>query len=146
NLRSANRPERKQAGTKEFVLTLSVPDGEVVKLETLEKSGQRRVISDEEFTAFADEDGGYEHRAEDADVGEDDDESEEEKEIARYILSEIADSRFLRRGIRRLFLRDLVRGEFIRKRVRRGGKPVPHAAAHKATQKNGQEGGREGEG
>jgi hypothetical protein len=56
NLQVARRPKSKATGTRELVLTLSIPDGEVVKVETPEKSGQRHELSEEEFAALAGED------------------------------------------------------------------------------------------
>ena len=157
SLKFTHRPEKKPSNTKEFVLTLSVPDGEVVKIESLEKSGGRHVISKDEFAELAG--GDKEEAAAYADVygkgfrdaeqdeldfddefGEADDDQEE---IEHLILHEVTRNQFLRRGIRRLLLRRLLKREVIRQRVQSAGKSA-HQAAHKSQHGNGHEGGREG--
>src|ERR1700752_5369751 len=53
NLDVTPRPEKKQIDTKEIVLTLAALNGDLIKIEALEKSGQRRELDDDEFSALA---------------------------------------------------------------------------------------------
>jgi hypothetical protein len=157
SLRTTHRPEKKQGkrtGTKELVLTLSVPDGEVIKVETLEKSGQRKELSEEQFAAFAGEDEGEDISPEEAyaagiaDAGEDefefDEDGGDEEEIERFVLREMVARQLLRRGVRRFILRRLRRRELMRQQTRHGSKGAAHEAAQKASHNNGHEGGKEG--
>jgi hypothetical protein len=152
SLRTVHRPQKKQGkptATKELVLTLSIPDGEVVKVETLEKSGQRQELSEEAFAELAGEDEGEEISPEEAyaigitDASEDElefDETGDEEEIERFILREMVARQLLRRGVRRFILRRLHRRGLIRQQTRSGGKAA-HEATHHASHKNGHESG-----
>jgi len=156
SLRTTHRPEKKQGkqtATKELVLTMSVPDGEVVKVEMLDKSGQRKELTEEEFAALAGEDDGEEISPEEAyaagiaDSSEDEFELEEngdEEEIERFVLREMVARQLLRRGVRRFILRRLRRRGMMRKGTRHGGKGAAYEAAQKASHNNGHEGGKEG--
>lgn len=115
----------------QFVVTLSAPKGEVVKVEKIERPGQRRELSEEEFAQLAGEDEvedlaaaleeAYAAGINDA-LGEDDEEEDEddEEEIAlrRFILGRAAGRQLLRRGVRRLILRRALRRELFRRRPR----------------------------
>jgi hypothetical protein len=157
SLRTTHRPEKKQdkqTGTTELVLTLSVPDGEVVKVETLDKSGQRHELSEEEFAELAGEDEeeispeeayavGIADAAED-ELGLDEEEGgDEEEEIERFILREMVARQLLRRGVRRFILHRLRKRASTRQQARPGGKAV-HEGARNVSPKNGHEGGKEG--
>jgi hypothetical protein len=108
-------PEKKQIETTEIVLTLAAPNGEVIKIEALEKSGQRRTLSDEEFADLAGEDAidlgaalehAYATGIADAlqdELGEDGEEVEEI--LRRFIFKIAAGRRLLRRGAHKLVLR-----------------------------------------
>jgi hypothetical protein len=149
NLQVARRPKSKATDTKELVLTLSIPDGEVLKVETLEKSGQRHELSEEEFAALAGEDDAEDVSPEEAyaagitdgsDAGfELDEEGDDEEEIERSILREMVTRQLLRRGVRRFILRRLRKRESIRLRARSGIK-----ATHETVQKGLPKSGREG--
>jgi hypothetical protein len=148
SLRATHRPERKHTGTKELVLTLSGPNGDVVKIETLEKSGQRHEMSDEEFAALASGDDAAEdleaaYAAGVADANEHEFELDEgdEEEFER-ILGDGEGRKLFRRELRRLVLRGLLRSAMLRRRARSKAKSV-HEAAHKASH-NGQEHREEG--
>ena len=151
NLQVTHRPEKKQIGTtRELVLTLSVPDDEVIKVELLDQSGQRRELSEEEFAELVGENDGEDISPEEAyaagitDVTEDEFELDEEgggedEEIERFVLRKLVARQLLRRGVRRLILRRLRRRESIR-RARPGVKAVREAVG-KGPQKKGHHGG-----
>jgi hypothetical protein len=119
--------------TEQIVLTLS-PKGEVLKVEKIEKSGQRHELSDEEFAALAGEDEredleaafeeAYAAGVSDALGDEDEDEDEEEEEIAlrQLILGRAVGRQLLRRGLRRLILRRALRRQLLGERPRDNGK------------------------
>ena len=97
------------------MLTLAAPNGDVIKIEALEKSGQRRELDDDEFSALAGNDAvdlaaaveqayatGIADGLQD-DLGEDD---EDEAEILRrFILKVAAGRQLLRRGAHKLIVR-----------------------------------------
>ena len=150
NLQVTHRPEKKQIGTRELVLTLGVPDAEVIKVEMLEKSGQRRELSEEEFAELAGENDGEDISPEEAyaagitDVSDDEFELDpegggEDEEIERFVLRRLVARQLLRRGVRRLILRRLRRREAIR-RARPGVKAV-REAVEKGPHKKGRHGG-----
>jgi hypothetical protein len=131
-------PEKKQIATKQLVLTLGVPDGDVIKVEKLEKSGQRREVSEEEFAALAGEEAtelgealeeAYSAGITDAINNElseaEEDEEEEEEILRRFILRRAAGRQLLRRGVRRFILRRLIRREAMQRRARPEGKAGP---------------------
>ena len=110
-------PEKKQIETKEVVLTLATSNGEVIKIETLEKSGQRRALSDEEFANLAGEDAvdlgtalehAYATGIADAlqdELGEDEEDEDAEEILRRFIFKIAAGRQLLRRGAHKLTLR-----------------------------------------
>jgi len=158
SLRTTHRPDKKQGkrtGTKELVLTLSVPDGEVIKVETLEKSGQRKELAEEEFAALAGEDEGEDISPEEAyaagiaDAGEDEfefDEEGDEEEIERFVLREMVARQLLRRGVRRFILGRLRKRQLMRRKGTGSSERPVLAAAHRILHRNGNghEGGKEG--
>jgi len=111
-----NPPEE----TEQLVVTISPSKGEILLVERMEKSGQRREISAEEFATLAGEDEAEEIGAAleeayaagivDA-LGEEDEADEEENEedaenaLRQIILGRAAGRLVLRRGVRRLILR-----------------------------------------
>ncbi len=115
SLNVANRPEKKQIETKEIVLTLAALNGDVIKIEALEKSGQRRELDDDEFSTLAGKEAvdfaaAVEHAYATgiADGLQDDehDEDEDEAEILRrFILKVAAGRQMLRRGAHKLIVR-----------------------------------------
>ena len=114
SLNVTRSPEKKQIETREVVLTLAAPNGDVIKIETLEKSGQRRALSDEEFADLAGEDAidltaalehAYATGIADAfqdDLGEDEEDLEEI--LRRFIFKIAAGRQLLRRGAHKLVL------------------------------------------
>jgi hypothetical protein len=107
-------PEKKQIETKEIVLTLAGPNGDVIKIETLERSGQRRELTDEEFADLAGEDAhdltaALEHAYATgiADAFQDElseDEEDVETILRRFIFKIAAGRQLLRRGAHKLVL------------------------------------------
>jgi len=87
----------------------------VVKIEALEKSGQRRELNDDEFSALAGNDAidlgdaveqAYATGIADALQDDEDDENEDEAEILRrFILKVAAGRQLLRRGAHKLIVR-----------------------------------------
>jgi hypothetical protein len=107
-------PEKKQLEIKEIVLTLAAPNGEVIKIETLERSGQRRELTDEEFADLAGDDAidlttalehAYATGIADAfqdELGEDDEDVDDI--LRRFIFKIAAGRQLLRRGAHKLVL------------------------------------------
>jgi len=122
-----NPPEE----TEQLVVTVSPSKGEILLVERMEKSGQRREISAEEFATLAGEDEAedlgaaleeaYAAGIVDA-LGEEDaeeeDESEEDAENAlrQVILGRAAGRLLLRRTVRRLILRRALRRRLLGRR------------------------------
>ena len=110
-------PEKKQIEAKEVVLTLAASSGDVIKIETLEKSGQRRALSDDEFADLAGEDAvdlgtalehAYATGIADAlqdELGEDEEDEDAEEILRRFIFKIAAGRQLLRRGAHKLILR-----------------------------------------
>lgn len=117
-------------GTKELVLTLSSPDGEVVKIEMLNKSGQRTQLSEEELAELAGEDedvspeeayaAGITDASKEGEFEFDDEGSADEEALERFILREMVARQLLRRGARGFILHRLRKREAIRRRSRAG--------------------------
>ena len=115
NLNVTQRPEKKHLETKEIVLTLTAPNGDVVKIEALEKSGQRRELNDDEFSELAGNDAvdlgdaveqAYATGIADALQDDEDEGNEDEAEILRrFILKVAAGRQLLRRGAHKLIVR-----------------------------------------
>ena len=111
------RPEKKQIEAKEIVLTLAALNGDVIKIEALEKSGQRRELDDDEFSELAGKDAvdlaaavehAYATGIADAlqdDIDEDEGDEDEADILRRFILKIAAGRRMLRRGAHKLILR-----------------------------------------
>ena len=115
NLNVAQRSEKKHLETKEIVLTLTAPNGDVVKIEALEKSGQRRELNDDEFSQLAGNDAvdlgdaveqAYATGIADALQDDEEEGNEDEAEILRrFILRVAAGRQLLRRGAHKLIVR-----------------------------------------
>jgi hypothetical protein len=135
SVRSASRSKKKPADQRQLIVTLNARDGEVVKVEELEKSGRRHEIMDEEFAALAGdkEAAGFfpalEHAYAagfadaDGDEFEFDDDDESEDDIEQILLHGVGAHPFLRHEVRKLILGRLVRRQLKRPaRKRRGAK------------------------
>ena len=125
-VRTTPGKSRKAAGR--IVVTLSLPKGDVVKVEKLAKSGQRHKVSEREFSALAGKDEMEDLGAAleeiyaagitdaiDNDLA--DDGLDEDEQVERFILREAAGREFARRGLRRLIVRKVLRRELVRRRM-----------------------------
>ena len=133
NTGTGPRAKTKKSSGTQIVVTLSLPEGDVVSVEKLAKSGKRHEVSQKEFAALA---GGDAIRdlgaaleetyaagvsdAIDGDFGE----LDERNEIDRFILQEAAGREFAKHGVRKLIVRRVLRRELMRKRAH-ARKPVP---------------------
>jgi hypothetical protein len=121
-----NPPEE----TEQLVVTMSPSKGAIILVERMEKSGQRREISAEEFAALAGEDEAedlgaaleeaYSAGIADA-LGEEDEEEDESEEDAENALRQVllgsaAGRLLLRRSVRRLILRRALRRRLLGRR------------------------------
>ena len=121
--KSRSSEKEHNLGTRELVLTLSMANGNVVKIEKLEKSGQRHQVTDEELATLIGEDemdelGSVLEEAYVAGVGDAigeqpaEEASDEELEgdeaddvFGDFMFRLLARHHLVRRGIRRLVLR-----------------------------------------
>jgi hypothetical protein len=122
NLSVAPGPERKQQQTQQFILTLGMPAGQVIKIERLENSGERREMSDEEFTALAGDSAdadlqpvleeayaaGIADAIQDELDREQDEEDDDAEMFRRLIVRRAAGRKLLRQGIRQFVLRRVI--------------------------------------
>jgi hypothetical protein len=131
----ASRRQPPRSGSTEepeqIVLTLSPTKGEVLKVERIERSGQRHELSDDEFAALAGEDEredleaaleeAYAVGVSDALGGEEEDEDEEDEEgaLRQLILGRAVGRQLLRHGLRRLILRRALRRQLLGEGERR---------------------------
>ena len=114
--RQTSRPSPPEE-TEQIVLTLNPKKGEILRVEKLDKSGQRHEVSEEELAALVGEEEREELEAaiEEAyatgvtdalgDEDEDEDEDEAEESLRQLILGRAVGRQLLRRGVRRLILR-----------------------------------------
>jgi hypothetical protein len=129
--RQPPRPAQSEE-TEQLVVTVRPSKGEVLMVERMEKSGQRREISAEEFAALAGEDEAedigaaleeaYAAGIVDALGGEDvEDEDEEDEEaenaVRELILGRAAGRLLLRRSVRRIILRRALRRRLLGRRA-----------------------------
>jgi hypothetical protein len=133
-------PQAKKApDNRQLVITLSVPDNEIINVEVLNKSGKRHKLRDEDFAALVgdrDVEGllpvleeAYVAGFSDAngDVFESDDSEEvaNEDDLEQVVVRGVASRMLIRRGVRKLILGRLVRRELLRKQ---GSHQSPTAA------------------
>ena len=138
NVRSTSRSKKKSPDHRQLIVTLSSRNGEVVKVEELEKSGRRHEILDEEFAALAgdDEAAGFFPALEQAyaagfsdaddeglEFGDDDEEGDD---VEQVYLHGVGAHPFLRREVRKLILSRLVRRQL--KRPHKRGARKAHVA------------------
>jgi hypothetical protein len=144
-----SRPPEKEhnLGTREVVVTLSTANGNVVKIEKLEKSGQRHQVSDEELAVLIGEDemddlGSVLEEAYVAGIGdaigeapaeeaadEESEEGEADEVFGDFMFRLLARHHLVRRGIRRLVLRRVL-GREPPQRERPQPKAKPRHARH----------------
>jgi hypothetical protein len=129
-----------ETAATQLLITLSEPDGDVVCIETLDKSGKKRELPDDDFAiligdhdvedllpvleqaymaGFADASSGVFER--DGDENQDE-AGQDDLEIA--VIRGVASKRLIRRGVRKLILARLLKRELLRKRG-----PAPTVAA-----------------
>jgi hypothetical protein len=114
---------------EQLVLTLGGSGGEIVKVERMDKAGQRRELSEAEFAELA---GGEELDNLEAALEEafgagilavlgeeDEDENEEEAALRRLLLAQLLGRRMVRPVLRRLLLRRALRRRLIERRAER---------------------------
>jgi len=132
--RQAPRPGAAEE-TEQLVFTLGAGGGEILKVEKIDKSGQRRELNEEEAAALTggEEVDDLEAGLEEAygagildALGEDDEEGEDEEETAlrRLVLARLLGRRMVRRGLRRLILRRALRRQILERRGQRRGATV----------------------
>jgi hypothetical protein len=139
----AKKEKKETSETRQVVLTLSVPGGEVIKIEKLDKNGQRQPMPEEEFSALAGDDdaedlgavleGAYSAGISDAlndEISEEEEDSEEDEEelIRRFMLRRAAGRQMLRAGLRKFILRRRLRREVIQRRVKSESNGKSHGA------------------
>jgi len=129
-------PQAKKAPeTRQLVITLSVPDSDIIKVEALNKSGKRHKLPDEEFATLVGDDdvedllpvleqayvAGFSDANgdvfESGESGEESDDDDLEQVVVRGVVSR----RLIRRGVRKLILGRLVKRELLRKQGQRQG-------------------------
>jgi hypothetical protein len=121
------------------VFTLNATKGEILKVERIDKSGQRRELNEEDLAALS---GGEEVDELEAGLEEaygagilaalgeedEDDEDEEETALRRLVLARLLGRRMVRRGLRRLVLRRALRRRLLERRGQRRGETIHRAA------------------
>jgi len=141
---TARKPHKStKPATDQIVLTLSMPNGELVKVEKFPKSGKSHEVTEEEFAALAGTDefedlgevleetyaAGITDAAFDDELADDGD-FDDDEEIDRFILREAAGREFARRGLHRLILRRVLRRELVKKRAHGARKTTHEASGH----------------
>ncbi len=136
--RNAGKPAK---SASQIVVTLSVPQGEVIKVERLAGSGQRRKVSGKELAALAGTDEMEDlgaaleetYAAGVIDAIEDSFELDEsldgDTDMDRFIRREAAGREFVRRGVHRLILRRALRRGLAGKRSNPARKPTQAGGA-----------------
>jgi hypothetical protein len=132
---------KKTADSRQLVITLSVPDNEIVKVETLDKSGKKHKLPDEDFaTLVGDYDvedllpvleqayaAGFSDANGDVFESGDSEEESDDDDLEQVVIRGVASRRLIRRGVRKLILGRLMRRELLRKQ---GPKAPPPETSH----------------
>ena len=128
----AASPTRSETASTQILITLSGPDGDVIRVETLDKAGKKRDLPDDDFALLmGDQDmedllpvleqaymAGFADAGADVFESEDDeghDESDRD-DIETAVIRGVASQRLIRRGVRRLILARLLKRELVRRR------------------------------
>jgi hypothetical protein len=137
----AKSGKKESPETRQVVVTLSVPDGDVLKVETLDKAGHRQPMPEEEFAALAGDDdaeelgavleGAYTAGISDAlneEMSENEEavDDDEEEIIRRFMIRRAAGRHLLRSGMRKLILRRRLRRDLIQRRAKPGQAAHPN--------------------
>ena len=120
---------KKTPDSRQLVITLSVPDNEIIKVEAVDMSGKKRTLHDEDFATLAGD-----HDVEDllpvleqayvagfsdanGDIFEtgDDEADADDSDFEQVVVRGAASRMLIRRGVRKLILGRLVRRELLRK-------------------------------
>ena len=131
---SPKSAKKESSETRQIVLTLSVPGGDVLKVEKIDKAGQRRPMPEAEFAALAGDDdaedlgavleGAYTAGISDAlddEMSDEDEGSDDEEEIIRrFMMRRSAGRQLLRGGMRKLILRRRLRRDLVQMRAKSG--------------------------
>ena len=132
--RNGPRPKKgktKKTASEKILVTLSLPQGEVIRIEKLARSGQRHKLSEKEFAALVGRDdvddlGAALEETYAADVTDAiDDELNGGDELDSFILHEAAGLVVAQRGVRKLMVRKVLRRRMVRKRTHARRAP-PH--------------------
>jgi len=125
---AAPQPKTEVRGTQ-LLLTLGDRDGEIVRVETVDKSGKKHELLDEDFASLVGDhdmmdllpvlEQAYMVGFSDAsgDVFESDSREKEadEDDLENMVIRSVASQRLIRRGVRKLILARLVKRELLRK-------------------------------
>jgi hypothetical protein len=151
NIRPTSRSKKKSVEQRQLILTLNARDGEIVKIEEVEKSGGRHEIIDEEFAALAGDEeveglfpalehayaaGFADAEGEGIDLdGDDDDDGFEQ-----ILLQGVGGHPSLRHEVRKLILARLIRRQLKRSaRKKRAGKAHEDVGHEGDEQESGRE-------
>jgi hypothetical protein len=141
--KSAKKEKKETPDTRQIVLTLSVPEGEVIKIEKLDKNGHRQPMPEEEFAALAGDDdaedlgevleGAYTAGISDAlndelSAQEEDSDEDDDEIVRRFMLRRAAGRQLLRAGLRKFILRRRLRREVIERRAKSESNGRAHSA------------------
>lgn len=130
---------KKTPDSRQLVITLSVPDNEVINVEVLNKSGKRHKLRDEDFAALAgdcDVEGflpvleeayvaGFSDANGDVFESDDGEETANDDDLEQVVVRGVASRMLIRRGVRKLILARLVRRELLRKQGSHQSRTVP---------------------
>jgi len=120
---------KKTPDSRQLIITLSVPDNEIIKVEALDKSGKKRKLQDEDFAMLAgdrDVEGllpvleqayvaGFSDANSDIFESDSDEEEADDGDLEQVVVRGAASHTLIRRGVRKLILGRLVRRELLRK-------------------------------
>jgi hypothetical protein len=112
----------------QLLITLSGPNSDVVRVETLDKSGTKHDVPDDDFAALAGDNdvedllpvleeaymAGFSDAS--SDVFESDDSESDAHDLEKAVIRGDATQRLIRRGVRKLILARLLKRELQRKR------------------------------
>ncbi|HET7085129.1 MAG TPA: hypothetical protein VFI23_10185 [Rhizomicrobium sp.] len=128
-----------EADGKQLLITLSGPDSEVVRVESLDRSGRKQTLRDEDLAIlFGDHDvedlfpvleqaymAGFSDASSDVFGSDDSEESEDDGELENAVARGVASRKLIRRGVRKLILARLLKRELLRKQALRPAPAVP---------------------
>lgn len=144
-MEQARAPSRTRAETDgtQLVITLSSQHGEVTRVETMDKSGKKHELLDEDLaTLVGDRDvegllpvleqaymAGFSDANSDVFESDDGESEADENDLENVVIRGVASQRLIRRGVRKLILVRLLRRELLRKQQGVGVHPGSVAEA-----------------